>query len=65
MLQIKVSYDHDAELMAVTQRLEDLNLQISKKSYESGNGHRRVYLRGNVKDTSRTSPGKDVHHQSE
>lgn len=64
MLQIKVSYDHDAELMAVTKRLADLDLRISKKPYESG-GHRRVYMRGNVKDASGTSPGEDVHHQTE
>lgn len=65
MLQIKVSYDNDHELMALTRRLEDLNLQISKKSYESGNGHRRVYMRGNVKNASSASPGEDVHNRNE
>lgn len=64
MLQIKVSYDSDRELLAVTRRLEDLDLKVSKKPYESG-GHRRVYMRGNVKNASSASPGEDVHHRNE
>ena len=58
MLSIKVSYDRDAELLAVTERLKDLPLRISKRPYESG-GHRRVYMKGDVKDAS--GSGSEAH----
>lgn len=44
-VDIRVSYESDGELLAVTERLADLPLKISAKEYTSGR-FRRVYLRG-------------------
>lgn len=41
---IQISYQNDAELLAVTERLHDLPLKVSRKAYKNGK-FKRVYLR--------------------
>ena len=41
---ISVSYECDDELLAVTERLHDLPLRVSKKTYIAGR-YKRVYLK--------------------
>lgn len=62
-VDIRVSYESDGELLAVTERLADLPLKISAKEYTSGR-FRRVYLRGEAleggaKAAERISPLPD------
>lgn len=61
MVKVRISYDRDSELMAITSRLEDLALRISKRPVERGT-HKNVWLHGDVKDASATSPGSEAHH---
>lgn len=51
-VRIEVSYERDAELMAVTERLSDLPLKVSNKAYQTGK-FKRVYLQGNVPEDER------------
>ena len=46
-VKIEVSYEHDGELIAITERLKDLPLKASNKAYQTGR-FKRVYLQGNV-----------------
>lgn len=50
---IQVSYEHDSELLEVTERLEDLPLTISKQ-YETGR-FKRCYLRSKNRKSSETA----------
>ena len=52
-VKIEVSYERDEELLAVTDRLKDLALRVSKKEYRTGR-YCRVYLWG---EALRGSPG--------
>lgn len=60
-VSIQVSYQHDHELIAITRRLEDLPLRVSKKEYKTGK-FRRVYLRG---ETATFQPEGQEKRQTE
>ena len=55
-VQIAVSYETPEELNAITQRLADLDLSISK-AYISGSKYRRVYFKG----TTARAPRDKAH----
>ena len=56
-VKIEVSYEHDGELIAVTDRLKDLPLKVSNKAYQTGR-FKRVYLQGNVPEDERKADQK-------
>ena len=61
---IRISYDHDCELLPVLDRLQDLPLKVGKKQYET-NGHKRIYLRSIDRAKSAAGSGSEAHHQTE
>lgn len=56
-VKIEVSYERDAELIAVTDRLADLPLRVSRKAYQTGR-FKRVYLQGSVPEDGRNDDQK-------
>ena len=56
-VKVEVSYERDAELIAVTDRLKDLPLKVSRKAYQTGR-FKRVYLQGNVSEDERKADQK-------
>ena len=46
-VSVEISYEQDVELMAITGRLSDLPLKVSRKPYHKpGARFKRVYLKG-------------------
>ena len=45
-VSIEVCFEHDVELLAVTERLRDLPLKVSKRYHAPGARFKRVYLKG-------------------
>lgn len=57
-MMIQVSYEEERELLAVTERLRDLPLKVSRKAYQSGK-YKRVYLRSDdAEDKIRSKTGQ-------
>lgn len=59
-LVVCVKYTDDSELQHVTERLQDLDLRVSKEAYTDGGRFRRVYLKS--KDVTK---GTKAAHQTE
>ena len=57
-VSIEVSFEHEAELLAVTERLHDLPLRVSKCYQKPGARFRRVYLLGEAVTGEDSRPGK-------
>lgn len=57
-MMIQVSYEEERELLAVTERLRDLPLKVSRKAYQSGKC-KRVYFRSDdAEDKIRSKTGQ-------